>query len=242
MDNNGERKYNNTSLYNIDDEIDKILAEQRKLQNKETDFFSDEPIKENTDYRRESYGTREHRTKETHKSNRGSKTDNSRKEVKPTPKKVKNKKENNNKKGNSKIVTAVVIIVAVIFTLCVCTVIFFKGIPTKEDIKGVVYGTTEATETTVIQETLAVVTVSGENVTYNGEPIKSTKELDTILKDNGNVTLSLINNNAHPDVYNEVAKILNQYGGNFEMMHQNNTNPSIKATDSSEKAEETARN
>lgn len=241
MDNNGERKYNNTSSYNIDDEIDKILAEQRKLQNKEADFFSDEPLKENTDYRRESYGTREQRTKENHKNNRDSRANNSRKKVQSTPKKIKNKKENN-KKGNSKIVTAVIIIVAVLFTLCVCTVIFFKGIPTKEDIKGIVYGTTEVTETTVIQETLAVVTVSGENVTYNGEPLKSTKELDTILKDNSNVTLSLINNNAHPDIYNEVAEILNQYGGNFEMMHQNNTNPSIKATDPSEKAEETARN
>ncbi|MCH5201791.1 MAG: hypothetical protein J1F17_01160 [Oscillospiraceae bacterium] len=100
--------------------------------------------------------------------------------------------------------------------------------------------TENITETTVDpHELLAVITVSDKTITFNGEEITE-NELESKLNENNNLTLSLINVGANPQVYNAVATILNNHGGSYELMDNKNTNPSINtdnATTSATKSE-----
>ena len=89
-------------------------------------------------------------------------------------------------------------------------------------------GNEETITTTIpIHETLAVVMVSGNEISYNGEVLTSTDELESRLNKEESLTLSLINNNAQAETYNAVATVLNKFGGSYELMNKENTNPSI---------------
>ena len=85
----------------------------------------------------------------------------------------------------------------------------------------------EPTSSASIHETLVAITVSGDTVTYNGEVLSSVDELNNRLSKETDPTISLINNDANASTYNKVVEIVNNYGGNFETMDEDNTNPSI---------------
>ena len=248
-----------TDMTNIDDEVDKILAEQRKAK-QQIDFFSDDPIDNNEDEyvfdnsssrelksnspRRNTYAENietEEVTPETKKpqgshsadtsdsgesrSNRSSGSSGSRSSSSKSSKGSKGRSE---KKKHTGLKTFVVIII-ILGALCGGVYAYFGHIPTKEDIQSLlpISNSTEPTSSNSIHETLVAITVSGDTVTYNGEVLSSVDELNNRLSKETDPTISLINNDANASTYNKVVEIVNNYGGNFETMDEDNTNPSI---------------
>lgn len=130
------------------------------------------------------------------------------------------------KKEKGKGVVIAVAIIAVIIAVAAGTFIYFNGIPAL-DVKE---NTEDIQTTTAIHETLVVVTVTDNVITYNSEEIASALELERRISQEENPTLSLVNVGADIDTYNAVATVLNKYGGTYEMMDKKNTNPSIAET------------
>ena len=252
-----------TDMTNIDDEVDKILAEQRKAK-QQIDFFSDEPIDNNEDEyvfdnsssrelksnspRKNTYAENietEEVTPETKepqgshsadtndsgesRSNRSSGSSGSRNSSSKSSKGSKDKK-----KKHTGLKTFVVIII-ILGALCGGVYAYFGHIPTKEDIQSLlpVSDSAEPTSSASIHETLVAITVSGDTVTYNGEVLSSVDELNNRLSKETDPTISLINNDANASTYNKVVEIVNNYGGNFETMDEDNTNPSINTEENS---------
>lgn len=278
-----------SNMANIDDEVDRILAEQRKAK-QQIDFFSEHPIdntndefsfdssslssnspkrstytentenyNENSDYEDDiddnydyDYVNEDVKVKNPNKNYKQYSYEKSSKPSKKSPKKNNNKKQKNNKnkidkktnkksKGKNKnsekkkhtglkiFITLIIIIGA----LCGGVYLYFGGVPTREDIENLlpISDSVEPTSSTSIHETLVVVTVTGDSVSYNGEFLINLDELENRLAKEESLTLSLINNDAVASTYNDVANILNKYGGNFELMDENNTNPSINTVE-----------
>ena len=112
-----------------------------------------------------------------------------------------------NKGGKGIFIAIALVLVAV---LCVAGV--FLLLNKNEEDSTYIKSTEPATTESIVQEesqsqqdiheTLVVVTVSENVITYNGE-------------------------DADTDIYNAVAKVLNKFGGSYELMDEQNTNPSI---------------
>ena len=172
-------------------------------------------------------GHSSHNSHENHSSNRrdNSKSDN-RKAEKSSKRNDKNK-GHSEKKKHTGLKTFIVIII--LGALCGGVYAYFGHIPTKEDIQSLLpmSDSAEPTSSTSIHETLVAITVSGDTVTYNGEVLSSVDELNNRLSKETDPTISLINNDANASTYNKVVEIVNNYGGNFETMDEDNTNPSI---------------
>lgn len=177
---------------------------------------------------------RGHSSHESHSSNRrnNSKSDNTKAE-----KSSKRSDKNNGrseKKKHTGLKTFVVIII-ILGALCGGVYAYFGHIPTKEDIQSIlpISNSAEPTSSNSIHETLVAITVSGDTVTYNGEVLSSVDELNNRLSKETDPTISLINNDANASTYNKVVEIVNNYGGNFETMDEDNTNPSINTEENS---------
>ena len=172
-------------------------------------------------------GHSSHNSHENHSSNRrdNSKSDN-RKAEKSSKRNDKNK-GHSEKKKHTGLKTFIVIII--LGALCGGVYAYFGHIPTKEDIQSLLpmSDSAEPTSSASIHETLVAITVSGDTVTYNGEVLSSVDELNNRLSKETDPTISLINNDANASTYNKVVEIVNNYGGNFETMDEDNTNPSI---------------
>lgn len=177
---------------------------------------------------------RGHSSHESHSSNR---RDNSKSDNRKAEKSSKRSDKNNGrseKKKHTGLKTFVVIII-ILGALCGGVYAYFGHIPTKEDIQSLlpISNSAEPTSSNSIHETLVAITVSGDTVTYNGEVLSSVDELNNRLSKETDPTISLINNDANASTYNKVVEIVNNYGGNFETMDEDNTNPSINTEENS---------
>lgn len=177
---------------------------------------------------------RGHSSHESHSSNR---RDNSKSDNRKAEKSSKRSDKNNGrseKKKHTGLKTFVVIII-ILGALCGGVYAYFGHIPTKEDIQSIlpISNSAEPTSSNSIHETLVAITVSGDTVTYNGEVLSSVDELNNRLSKETDPTISLINNDANASTYNKVVEIVNNYGGNFETMDEDNTNPSINTEENS---------
>lgn len=176
---------------------------------------------------------RGHSSHESHSSNRrdNSKSDN-RKAEKSSKRSDKNKGHSEKKKHTG--LKTFVVIIIILGALCGGVYAYFGHIPTKEDIQSIlpISNSAEPTSSNSIHETLVAITVSGDTVTYNGE-VLSVDELNNRLSKETDPTISLINNDANASTYNKVVEIVNNYGGNFETMDEDNTNPSINTEENS---------
>ena len=173
-------------------------------------------------------GHSSHNSHENHSSNR---RDNSKSSDRKAEKSSKRNDKNNGhseKKKHTGLKTFIVIII-ILGALCGGVYAYFGHIPTKEDIQSLLpmSDSAEPTSSASIHETLVAITVSGDTVTYNGEVLSSVDELNNRLSKETDPTISLINNDANASTYNKVVEIVNNYGGNFETMDEDNTNPSI---------------
>ena len=179
-------------------------------------------------------GHSSHNSHENHSSNRrdNSKSDN-RKAEKSSKRNDKNKSHSEKKKHTG--LKTFVVIIIILGALCGGVYAYFGHIPTKEDIQSLLpmSDSAEPTSSTSIHETLVAITVSGDTVTYNGEVLSSVDELNNRLSKETDPTISLINNDANASTYNKVVEIVNNYGGNFETMDEDNTNPSINTEENS---------
>ena len=179
-------------------------------------------------------GHSSHNSHENHSSNRrdNSKSDN-RKAEKSSKRNDKNKSHSEKKKHTG--LKTFVVIIIILGALCGGVYAYFGHIPTKEDIQSLLpmSDSAEHTSSASIHETLVAITVSGDTVTYNGEVLSSVDELNNRLSKETDPTISLINNDANASTYNKVVEIVNNYGGNFETMDEDNTNPSINTEENS---------
>ena len=179
-------------------------------------------------------GHSSHNSHENHSSNRrdNSKSDN-RKAEKSSKRNDKNKSHSEKKKHTG--LKTFVVIIIILGALCGGVYAYFGHIPTKEDIQSLLpmSDSAEPTSSASIHETLVAITVSGDTVTYNGEVLSSVDELNNRLSKETDPTISLINNDANASTYNKVVEIVNNYGGNFETMDEDNTNPSINTEENS---------
>lgn len=179
-------------------------------------------------------GHSSHDSHESHSSNRrdNSKSDN-RKAEKSSKRSDKNKGHSEKKKHTG--LKAFIVIIIILGALCGGVYAYFGHIPTKEDIQSLLprSDSAEPTSSASIHETLVAITVSGDTVTYNGEVLSSVDELNNRLSKETDPTISLINNDANASTYNKVVNIVNNYGGNFETMDEDNTNPSINTEENS---------
>lgn len=217
----------------IESEIDKILAEARQEKKAQKDFFTEEKLSSTesdlTNYR-ESQKNKAHReSSENTRKKRPHKEPATQKDRKKHSEPQAKREEKKNSKGKGLIIT--VAILAVLAAVAVGIYTYLSGntkpfYPQK--------GNEETITTTIpIHETLAVVMVSGNEISYNGEVLTSTDELESRLNKEESLTLSLINNNAQAETYNAVATVLNKFGGSYELMNKENTNPSIDTGTSS---------
>lgn len=179
-------------------------------------------------------GHSSHNSHENHSSNRrdNSKSDN-RKAEKSSKRNDKNKGHSEKKKHTG--LKTFIVIIIILGALCGGVYAYFGHIPTKEDIQSLLpmSDSAEPTSSTSIHETLVAITVSDDTVTYNGEVLSSVDELNNRLSKETDPTISLINNDANASTYNKVVEIVNNYGGNFETMDEDNTNPSINTEENS---------
>lgn len=179
-------------------------------------------------------GHSSHNSHENHSSNRrdNSKSDN-RKAEKSSKRNDKNKGHYEKKKHTG--LKTFIVIIIILGALCGGIYAYFGHIPTKEDIQSLLpmSDSAEPTSSASIHETLVAITVSGDTVTYNGEVLSSVDELNNRLSKETDPTISLINNDANASTYNKVVEIVNNYGGNFETMDEDNTNPSINTEENS---------
>ncbi|MGN0460006.1 MAG: hypothetical protein ACI4HL_03725 [Ruminococcus sp.] len=257
--NSEERKTNsyaspeNDRQADIESEIDKILAEARQEKRAQKDFFSEEKLSEEKTEYLPKYGEEKQREPEVRKNHRESsrstretghrghsenkdkqrnrrETSNSTRDRKShsTPK---TKKQTKKSKGKGLIVA--VAILAVLTAVAVGVYTYLSGNTTPPYEQGDKGNVETVTTTIPIHETLVVVTVSGEEISYNGEVLTSTDELESRLNSEESLTLSLINNDADAETYNAVATVLNKFGGSYELMNEQNTNPSIDTGTSS---------
>lgn len=177
---------------------------------------------------------RGHSSHESHSSNRrGNSQSDNRKAEKSSKRSDKNKGRSEKKKHTG--LKAFVVIIIILGALCGGVYAYFGHIPTKEDIQSIlpISNSAEPTSSNSIHETLVAITVSGDTVTYNGEVLSSVDELNNRLSKETDPTISLINNDANASTYNKVVEIVNNYGGNFETMDEDNTNPSINTEENS---------
>ena len=179
-------------------------------------------------------GHSSHNSHENHSSNRrdNSKSDN-RKAEKSSKRNDKNKGHSEKKKHTG--LKTFIVIIIILGALCGGVYAYFGHIPTKEDIQSLLpmSDSAEPTSSASIHETLVAITVSGDTVTYNGEVLSSVDELNNRLSKETDPTISLINNDANASTYNKVVEIVNNYGGNFETIDEDNTNPSINTEENS---------
>ncbi|MDD6532014.1 MAG: hypothetical protein PUF23_06690 [Ruminococcus sp.] len=179
-------------------------------------------------------GHSSHNSHENHSSNRrdNSKSDN--RKAEKSSKRNDKSKSHSEKKKHTGLKTFIVIII-ILGALCGGVYAYFGHIPTKEDIQSLLpmSDSAEPTSSASIHETLVAITVSGDTVTYNGEVLSSVDELNNRLSKETDPTISLINNDANASTYNKVVEIVNNYGGNFETMDEDNTNPSINTEENS---------
>lgn len=179
---------------------------------------------------------RGHSSHDSHESHSSNRRDNSKSDNRKAEKSSKRSDKNNGrseKKKHTGLKTFVVIII-ILGALCGGVYAYFGHIPTKEDIQSIlpISNSAEPTSSNSIHETLVAITVSGDTVTYNGE-VLSVDELNNRLSKETDPTISLINNDANASTYNKVVEIVNNYGGNFETMDEDNTNPSINTEENS---------
>lgn len=163
-----------------------------------------------------------------HSSNRRDNSKSSDRKAEKSSKRNDKNKGHSEKKKHTGLKTFIVIII-ILGALCGGVYAYFGHIPTKEDIQSLLpmSDSAEPTSSASIHETLVAITVSGDTVTYNGEVLSSVDELNDRLSKETDPTISLINNDANASTYNKVVEIVNNYGGNFETMDEDNTNPSI---------------
>lgn len=173
-------------------------------------------------------GHSSHNSHENHSSNRRDNSKSSDRKAEKSSKRNDKNKGHSEKKKHTGLKTFIVIII-ILGALCGGVYAYFGHIPTKEDIQSLLpmSDSAEPTSSASIHETLVAITVSGDTVTYNGEVLSSVDELNDRLSKETDPTISLINNDANASTYNKVVEIVNNYGGNFETMDEDNTNPSI---------------
>lgn len=173
-------------------------------------------------------GHSSHDSHENHSSNRRDNSKSSDRKAEKSSKRNDKNKGHSEKKKHTGLKTFIVIII-ILGALCGGVYAYFGHIPTKEDIQSLLpmSDSAEPTSSASIHETLVAITVSGDTVTYNGEVLSSVDELNNRLSKETDPTISLINNDANASTYNKVVEIVNNYGGNFETMDEDNTNPSI---------------
>ncbi|MCI5616808.1 MAG: hypothetical protein MR352_01840 [Ruminococcus sp.] len=173
-------------------------------------------------------GHSSHNSHENHSSNRRDNSKSSDRKAEKSSKRNDKNKGHSEKKKHTGLKTFIVIII-ILGALCGGIYAYFGHIPTKEDIQSLLpmSDSAEPTSSASIHETLVAITVSGDTVTYNGEVLSSVDELNNRLSKETDPTISLINNDANASTYNKVVEIVNNYGGNFETMDEDNTNPSI---------------
>ena len=179
-------------------------------------------------------GHSSHNSHENHSSNRRDNSKSSDRKAEKTSKRSDKNKGHSEKKKHTGLKTFIVIII-ILGALCGGVYAYFGHIPTKEDIQSLLpmSDSAEPTSSASIHETLVAITVSGDTVTYNGEVLSSVDELNNRLSKETDPTISLINNDANASTYNKVVEIVNNYGGNFETMDEDNTNPSINTEENS---------
>ena len=173
-------------------------------------------------------GHSSHNSHENHSSNRKDNSKSGDRKAEKSSKRNDKNKGHSEKKKHTGLKTFIVIII-ILGALCGGVYAYFGHIPTKEDIQSLLpmSDSAEPTSSASIHETLVAITVSGDTVTYNGEVLSSVDELNNRLSKETDPTISLINNDANASTYNKVVEIVNNYGGNFETMDEDNTNPSI---------------
>ena len=179
-------------------------------------------------------GHSSHNSHENHSSNRRDNSKSSDRKAEKSSKRNDKNKGHSEKKKHTGLKTFIVIII-ILGALCGGVYAYFGHIPTKEDIQNLLpmSDSAEPTSSASIHETLVAITVSGDTVTYNGEVLSSVDELNDRLSKETDPTISLINNDANASTYNKVVEIVNNYGGNFETMDEDNTNPSINTEENS---------
>lgn len=179
-------------------------------------------------------GHSSHNSHENHSSNRRDNSKSSDRKAEKSSKRNDKNKGHSEKKKHTGLKTFIVIII-ILGALCGGIYAYFGHIPTKEDIQSLLpmSDSAEPTSSASIHETLVAITVSGDTVTYNGEVLSSVDELNNRLSKETDPTISLINNDANASTYNKVVEIVNNYGGNFETMDEDNTNPSINTEENS---------
>lgn len=179
-------------------------------------------------------GHSSHDSHENHSSNRRDNSKSSDRKAEKSSKRNDKNKGHSEKKKHTGLKTFIVIII-ILGALCGGVYAYFGHIPTKEDIQNLLpmSDSAEPTSSASIHETLVAITVSGDTVTYNGEVLSSVDELNNRLSKETDPTISLINNDANASTYNKVVEIVNNYGGNFETMDEDNTNPSINTEENS---------
>lgn len=179
-------------------------------------------------------GHSSHNSHENHSSNRRDNSKSSDRKAEKSSKRSDKNKGHSEKKKHTGLKTFIVIII-ILGALCGGVYAYFGHIPTKEDIQSLLpmSDSAEPTSSASIHETLVAITVSGDTVTYNGEVLGSVDELNNRLSKETDPTISLINNDANASTYNKVVEIVNNYGGNFETMDEDNTNPSINTEENS---------
>lgn len=179
-------------------------------------------------------GHSSHDSHENHSSNRRDNSKSSDRKAEKSSKRNDKNKSHSEKKKHTGLKTFIVIII-ILGALCGGVYAYFGHIPTKEDIQSLLpmSDSAEPTSSASIHETLVAITVSGDTVTYNGEVLSSVDELNNRLSKETDPTISLINNDANASTYNKVVEIVNNYGGNFETMDEDNTNPSINTEENS---------
>lgn len=179
-------------------------------------------------------GHSSHDSHENHSSNRRDNSKSGDRKAEKSSKRNDKSKSHSEKKKHTGLKTFIVIII-ILGALCGGVYAYFGHIPTKEDIQSLLpmSDSAEPTSSTSIHETLVAITVSGDTVTYNGEVLSSVDELNNRLSKETDPTISLINNDANASTYNKVVEIVNNYGGNFETMDEDNTNPSINTEENS---------
>ena len=179
-------------------------------------------------------GHSSHNSHENHSSNRKDNSKSGDRKAEKSSKRNDKNKGHSEKKKHTGLKTFIVIII-ILGALCGGVYAYFGHIPTKEDIQSLLpmSDSAEPTSSASIHETLVAITVSGDTVTYNGEVLSSVDELNNRLSKETDPTISLINNDANASTYNKVVEIVNNYGGNFETMDEDNTNPSINTEENS---------
>lgn len=180
---------------------------------------------------------RGHSSHDSHESHSSNRRDNSKSDNRKAEKSSKRSDKNNGRSEKKKHtgLKAFIVIIIILGALCGGVYAYFGHIPTKEDIQSIlpISNSAEPTSSNSIHETLVAITVSGDTVTYNGEVLSSVDELNNRLSKETDPTISLINNDANASTYNKVVNIVNNYGGNFETMDEDNTNPSINTEENS---------